>query len=394
MISLQENSNHYFQRPDVSHVSVDSSTTSLTGYAGRVMLNKNRGHFVFNTAVGFISPKFEANDLGYVSYSDLVNAHIFASYRWNEPTNFYHNFGLSAATYLNYDFGGNRTAHGYWLGSYIFFSNLYGGNVSFTYNPETFNARRTRGGPLMLNPEIQAFDLNMNTDMREWWVLNAGGSIRTGENIKSKSIYTNLEFKIIPSLTVAIGPEFTFGSTHAQWIGNFEDPTAYETYGKRYMFAHLDQTTFAADIRADWIISPNLSLQIYLQPLISSGKYSDLKALKRRGTFEFVRFGEKGSSLTINTSDNGNIESYTVDPDSDGAAEPITINNPDFNYVSFRGNAVLRWEYLPGATIFLVWTQSREDIQPVGDFNFSKSMNHLMRMSSDNIFMVKISYRI
>ncbi|MDX1702401.1 MAG: DUF5916 domain-containing protein, partial [Melioribacteraceae bacterium] len=155
-----------------------------------------------------------------------------------------------------------------------------------------------------------------------------------------------------------------------------------------------DQTTFAADIRADWIISPTLSLQIYLQPLISSGKYSDLKALKRPGTFEFVRFGENGSSLTINTSDDGNIESYTVDIDSEGAAEPITINNPDFNYVSLRGNEVLRWKYLPGATILLVWTQSREDIQPAGDFNFSKSSNHHMQMNSDNIFMVKISYRI
>ena len=79
--ALQESPTHYFQRPDVSYISVDSSAVSLTGYSGRLMLNKNRGRWIFNTAVGFISPKFEVNDLGFGSYSDYINMHFFTNYR-------------------------------------------------------------------------------------------------------------------------------------------------------------------------------------------------------------------------------------------------------------------------------------------------------------------------
>ena len=154
MISLQKSSLHYFQRPDASHIEVDSSITSLTGYSGRLMINKNRGRWTFNTAVGFISPKFEVNDLGYGSYSDLIDAHFFTSYRWNDPTDFYQNAGIHAATFICYDFGGNRTSQGYSVASYLTLRDYYGGNISFSYEPSTLNARRTRGGPLTLNPEV------------------------------------------------------------------------------------------------------------------------------------------------------------------------------------------------------------------------------------------------
>ena len=128
MIALQESPTHYFQRPDASYISVDSSATSLTGYSGRLMLNKNRGRWTFNSAVGFISPEFEVNDLGFGSYSDYINAHVFTGYRWLEPTDFYQYFGINAAAYSSYDFGGNNTVLGYRLGTYLATPDYYGGN--------------------------------------------------------------------------------------------------------------------------------------------------------------------------------------------------------------------------------------------------------------------------
>ncbi|MEO8400012.1 MAG: DUF5916 domain-containing protein, partial [Ignavibacteriaceae bacterium] len=168
MIALQTNPRHYFQRPDVSYISVDSSAASLTGYSGRLMLNKNRGRWVFNTAVGFISPKFEVNDLGFGSYSDYINAHFFTSYRWNEPTDFYQFFGISAATFLSYDYGGNKISEGYYASSYLTLHDYYGGDVSFIYTPPTLNSRRTRGGPLTLDPKSTTINFNAVTDNRVW----------------------------------------------------------------------------------------------------------------------------------------------------------------------------------------------------------------------------------
>ena len=394
MISLQRNSQHYFQRPDASHINVDSSATSLIGYAGRVMLNKNRGQFTFNTAIGFMTPKFEVNDLGYGAYGDIINAHIATFYRWNNPTEIYQHAGIYASTFANFDFGGNNTDQGYTLGGYITLHNLYGGEIYYSFQPETYNARRTRGGPLMLNLVSQSIHFNLYTDMREWWVVNIGGDFEFGEDINYRSISTNLEFKVTTTLTLSVGPEFSQNSTQAQWIANLPDPTAQETYGKRYVFAQLEQTTFAADIRADWIISPTLSLQAYIQPLIASGKYSDFKALARPKSFDFLKYGKEGSKIEETISEDGSINAYILDADGEGPSESVTIGNPDFNYISLRGNAVLRWEYMPGATIFFVWTQSREDVHSDGNFYFRKSLNTLLNIKPDNIFMIKLTYRL
>ena len=389
--ALQQSPLHYFQRPDATHISVDSSATSLTGYSGRLMVNKNRGRWTFNTAVGFISPKFEVNDLGFGSYSDLINAHFFTSYRWNEPTDFYLFAGINAAAFVGYDFGGNRTSQGYWMGSYITLHDYYGFNGYFAYEPSTVNARRTRGGPLTLNPEEKGFNFEMNTDNRVWWVAYAGMDMSFSEDGDSRSFYSTFEFKTLPTLTISIGPSYSKDISETQWVTSFSDAQANKTYGKRYVFAHLNQTTFAADIRADWIISPKLSFQVYVQPFIASGKYSDFKYLAKSKSYNFVKYGDEGSTVEKIVSPDGDI-SYSIDSDGAGPSEQTTIGNPDFNYISLRGNAVLRWEYLPGSTLYLVWTQSRQDINPSGEFHFGKSFDHLLGVKPDNIFMLKLSY--
>ncbi len=392
MIALQRSSGHYFQRPDVSYLGVDSSATSLTGYAGRLMINKNRGRWTMNAAFGLLSPRFEVNDLGYAPYSDLMNAHFFTGYRWNTPTAYYLNAGINAATFASWDFGGNNTLRGYWLGSYITLPTLYGANFTLQYNPESYNARATRGGPLMLNPIARTYNLILYTDNRLWWVLNLVGFARTGENQESRSVTTNVEVKVTPTLTLSVGPQFSRDKYGAQWVSALPDPTAPDTYGKRYVFAHLDQTTFAADIRIDWIINPKLSFQVYLQPLISSGKYTDFKALVRPKSYTFMKYGEDGSTIVPVTSETGEVLGYELDPDGQGPAAAATIGNPDFNILSLRGNAVLRWEYLPGSSLYLVWTQSRSDYEPGGEFEFKHSMSHLFTVTPDNIFMLKLSY--
>jgi hypothetical protein len=392
MIALQRSPTHYFQRPDASHVSVDSTATSLTGYSGRLMLNKNRGRWIFNTALGFISPKFEVNDMGFGSYSDYINAHFFTSYRWNEPTDLYQYFGINGAAYVSYDFGGNRTSQGYRLSSYLTMPDYTGGSISAAYSPSTLNSRRTRGGPLTLNPESTSYTIDFFTDGRVWWVLNLGGSAGFSRDGDSRTIYTNVEFKVLPTLTLSMGPEFSKDISETQWVANLGDPQAIETYGNRYVFAHLDQTVLSANIRADWILSPTLSFQVYLQPLIASGEYSDFKYLLRPKSYDFNRYGENGSTIVQNTSENGDIISYELDPDGAGSAESKVISNPDFNYISLRGNAVLRWEYMPGSTLYLVWTQSREETESVGGFRFGRSFNNLFGARPNNIFMLKISY--
>ena len=391
IIAVQQNAGHYFQRPDATHLNVDTNATSLTGFSGRLVLNKNRGAFVLNSAIGFVSPKFEINDLGFNSFSDLINAHIYTGYRFNTPTKYYQNAGFTLATYANYDFGGNITANSYNFGSYITLPDLYGANFNISYSPATYNARKTRGGPLTRNPISRAASFNAYSDNRLWWVISFGGLYRNGEDSKTIDFYTGFEFKVTPTLTLQFNPEIIAENYNAQWLTSYSDNTATETYKRRYVFANLKQNTVVAEVRADWIITSDLSLQVYLQPLIAAGKYDNFKVLKHPKSYNFMKYGEQGSSLIKTTFESG-YSIYTLDADGEGPSNPKTIGDPNFNYISLRGSAVLRWEYLPGSTLYFVWTQSRENIESTGDFEMGHSFDTMMSIKPDNIFMIKISY--
>jgi hypothetical protein len=190
----------------------------------------------------------------------------------------------------------------------------------------------------------------------------------------------------IANISLSIGPEYTRYIENAQWVDAFDDPTATATFGKRYVFGKMDQTTISANIRLDWTFTPRLSLQLFVQPLISAGDFLEFKELARPGSYDFPVYGTRGSTISV---DNG---TYTVDPDGIGAAAAFSFDNPQYNYTSIRGNAVLRWEYMPGSVLFFVWTQSRSNDQQLGEFEFGSSAEKLWRMVPDNIFMIKMTY--
>jgi hypothetical protein len=384
MIDLQQNSQHYFQKPDVSHVSVDSAATSITGFAGRFWINKQKGNFIFNAALGIIDPKFDVNDMGFMWRSDVINSHIVGGYKWVKPGKFTRYAELHFATFGSWDFGWNRIWSGIFQYGVVTFLNYWGVNWFWAYNPESINNRLTRGGPLTLSPAGWETYFQLESDSRKLWVLSLGFNGGYYGSGTYWNISPSVELKPASNVSVSIGPDYNRDITNAQWIGAFNDPTATATYGTRYVFAELDQTTLAASIRLNWTFTPKLSLQLYAQPLISAGDYDDFKELARPRSYDFNIYGEGESTI--------DKQNYIADPDGAGPAQPIELGNPDFNFKSLRGNAVLRWEYLPGSTLYLVWTQSRSDVEEIGEFQFNRSFRRLWTADVDNIFMIKMAY--
>jgi hypothetical protein len=146
----------------------------------------------------------------------------------------------------------------------------------------------------------------------------------------------------------------------------------------------MKQHTFGAGIRLNWTFTPKLSLEIYLQPLISSGDYKNYKELAKPRTYDFNQYQINEAA--------SNQEEFFVDPDGNGPSNGFVVENPDFNLKSLRGNAVLRWEYLPGSVVYFVWTQTRSDEENIGEFKFKKSFDRLFDSRPDNIFLVKFTY--
>jgi hypothetical protein len=360
MVAVQQNSTHYFQQPDAGR-SVDSVATSLDGVAARVTVAKQRGNTFVNSAFGFISPGFDLNDLGFLSRTGIVNMHLGGGRTWTKPGNVFRYAEAGGALFRSYDWDGNINWSGAFHFGYVQFKNYYWINWNTAYNPWTVNNRRTRGGPLTLTPPGYQFGIDAGTDSRKTFTLNTGAfTYYRSRTDQEWSTYLNLQYRPAPNVSVTVGPNLSQGQYPLQYVDAIPDTAATATYGTQYVFARLRQTELSAGMRLNWTYSPTLSLQLYAQPLISAGKYDDFKQLARPRSYAF-----------------------------DSTAAPY---NPDFNFKSLRGNAVLRWEYLPGSTLYFVWTQSRSRSDPTGDFQLGDSMDRLLRAPAENIFMVKATY--
>jgi hypothetical protein len=361
LLALQQNSRHYFQRPDAGHVSVDSFATSLTGYAGRVLINKQKGNVIFNSALGFVDPKFDLNDMGFLFRTDVINGHIGGGYKWTKVGKRTRYAEMLGAIFGSRDFDGNTIWFGVWQSGYFEFLNYYNFNYSIAFNPETVSNNRTRGGPLTLNPPGWEVNFFLNSDSRKAWVFGLGtfGYSRGPQNW-DRGLDVSVEWKPSANLSVSAGPTLWWNRNFAQYVTVIPDPQATATFGNRYIFAALKQTELSANFRLNWTFTPRLSLQLYAQPLISSGDYKNYKELARPRSYEFTPY--------------------------------LTDRSDDFNFKSLRGNAVLRWEYSPGSTLYFVWTQSRTDYENLGNFRFNRSVDRLADARPDNIFLIKASY--
>ena len=386
MLDLQQNPQHYFQRPDADHIGVDSSATSMTGTGTRLWLNKQNGSVIMNAALGYIAPKFDVNDVGFMSRTDVINGHYGMGYKWTEPNKWRKYQDYIVALFGVYDFQGNRTWSGVFAEGSTEFINNYSTSYRAAYNPQNISNRRTRGGPLMISDPGYELGGYFDTDgsKKLFYYIEGGMYSQPKPGSWNSYLYPGIEWKPVSNFNVSIGPGWERLVEDAQYVGTYDDPLATSTYGHRYVFSNLNQTTVSANIRLNCSFTPTASLQIYLQPLVSSGDYTDFKELARPSSYEFLHYGQNGSTFNDTTG--------TADPDGSGPAPPIDIGNPDFNFRSLRGNAVFRWEYRPGSTLFLVWTQERVDSESYGTLDFNHSMHTLFDQQPQDVFLAKVTY--
>jgi hypothetical protein len=193
---------------------------------------------------------------------------------------------------------------------------------------------------------------------------------------------------------VEVGPSYGFNRDRSMYVTTEADPAATATFGNRYVFADLEQTTVSASTRVDWTFTPKLSLQLYAQPFISVGSYAAFKELVAPRTRDFAVYDETVGSVEMVRDGDGIVEEYTIDPDGEASntARVFSIANPDFNLRSIRGNAVLRWEYRPGSALFVVWQQQRADSGPLDGFDFRRESRGLFRSRPANVLLIKATY--
>ncbi len=392
--NAQMSSARYYQRPDADYLHVDTTANSLSGNSIKLGLNKS-GTWSFSATAKEVSPGFEVNDLGFMGRVDYRNLGAAGSYDNEQPGKLLRSYNLYLGTNHAWNYGGDRIWTSVFNQVTLNFTNLWSLYAGGEYDPSAIDDRLTRGGPLGRQSTQSGAWTQINTDLRKtvsynlytdyYWYQNGG---------YTKDLNVGFDIRPSSSIHVTLGPGLSLYHSATQFVRSTTDPLATATFGGRYVFADLYQTTLSATTRVEWTLSPLLSFQMYAQPFASAGRFKGFKELATPGTTQYNVYGkDNGSTVTANTDPaTGKVVSYTVDPDGAGAAPQFSISNPDFRTHSLRGNAVVRWEYRPGSALFFVWQQQRSDFLPFeGDFRTGRDTREIFGRPS-NVFLVKATY--
>ncbi len=385
---LQQSPARYYQRPDADHVDLDSERTSLAGFAGKASINKETGKWNFNSAIQFVSPGFENNDMGLNFSADKINKHISFGYKWLEPGKVFQTASLNTAYMTNHNFAGDKLSEMLFLMGFARFNNFWMVNSIIGIGPRTLSDQALRGGPMVISPAEIWSRVFVRTDSRKPIIYELGGNYEQSEKGSySLHISPEIEMNLGTRLRLEFEPGFSKQIQIAQYIDSFDDETAVDMFGRRHIVAQLDRKTVSAELRIDYTFTPKLSFQAYFQPYMTMGSYSHFKEFERPESYDFVEYGKDENMQITKDGDDG----YYLYPNgSDGNS--IYLENPDFNYKALVGTAVLRWEFRPGSTLYLVWTRNGVDEKNPGDFSLNRDLSDLLKAKSDNVFTIKITY--
>jgi len=361
----QRNSTHNYQRPD-DDVRFDSTRTSLAGDAEEILLTRRNGFIQFQTSYMRRSPGFEVNDLGILFRSDQQGWNTWGSLNWQRPNKLFQrafwNFNWwqfwTTGDGLPTDRAANTNFHGQFKNQWWVHVGGTVGNLGDIYCD-----RCARGGPAVRGDQYIAPWIGLQYDQRAAIVPSVFMNYFKGDRGHSRS--TNLS----PQVDLRVSSQFrgsvSFSASHnirdAQDLNPVTDLT-----GTHYLFAHLDQKTTSMSFRIDYTATPTLTVQVYASPFVSKGRWSNLRELSStpRATGYDARF------------------------------QPFTGPGPgDFNIKFFNSNFVVRWEYRPGSTLFLVWNQGRDDFEPTqGTRDVTGDFTKLFKAYPRNTFLIKASY--
>ncbi|MBA2626671.1 MAG: carbohydrate binding family 9 domain-containing protein [Gemmatimonadales bacterium] len=359
---------HLYQRPD-GPLTFDPTRTSLSGTAQEVRLAKVGGNFQFETAYQRRSPGFEINDVGFLRQADQQEFTNWAAFAFRRPNRVFQQLRWNLNNWEHWSLAGLPTDRAANTNVHVQFNNRWWLHTGITVGNigSTYCDRCARGGPAIRQDRYVSNWAGVQGDDRKVLVPSVFSSYMRGDQGRSEtwSVSPSMELKVSTRFTTSFRPSYERNRNDVQYFGTFEDADG----APHFAFARLDQRTLSFTWRVGYTFTPSASLQIYASPFISKGTYRDVREVA-----------------------DARAAAYTAryQPYAD---EAVAANPGGFNVQQFRSNAVFRWEYRPGSTLFLVWSQGREGSSNVeGAESFRRDFADLFGRRANNTFLVKLSY--
>jgi hypothetical protein len=383
LLATQRSSAHFFQRPDASWVRVDAGRTSLSGYTSGLSVEKAAGRLLWYGSANAISPGFELNDAGLLRRADEGRALVDVVYRNTQPGRHLRDWVVGLTSEGAWNFGGVRTFTTAGASASATLNNFWTANLRSYVDLRAQSDELTRGGPLMGTPHFWAVigslsnrpGKNLRWNARIYYGESEIGEVTT-------RVSGGVTLRPAPRLQAAIEPNYLRFLNPRQFIGSrIGGPES--TFGRRYIFSYIDFRTLTTQIRLNYVLTPDLSLQLYAEPFASSGRYFGHGELPAAGSRDLRVYGTDGT--TAERLETGAIQ--VTDGD-----DAFRIGFRDFNVRSLRTNAVMRWEWRPGSTAYLVWQQNGENFVPGGDPLRPTSFFDAVQTRGDNFLAIKVAY--
>ena len=388
ILALQRSPVHYFQRAGASHLGVDRGATSLGGHGGSVLLGTSgKGRLRLTDHFHWYSPGLDLNDVGYLRQADLKVNQAFLGWTEPSPKGPFRAYSFEVSRQDEWDFGGLRTRASSAVEGSGTFRNKWslGGELVFEQVTDT---RALRGGPALRWHDFFTAALSANSDGARRASLSAGAQYAwsVDDDSHSTELEGQLNLRLSNRLALAGRVSYQQKTDNLQYVA-----TADAQSGElRYVLGRIDQDTWDFTFRVNLALSPNLTLQYYGSPFIGTGRYTQFKratdTLAQDYADRFHLYAPDEIGLGADVGEGGR---YFVD---EAAGGRYSFANPDFSFRQFRSNLVARWEWKPGSSLYVVWSQGRTASAPSWDPSFQSNWDELWQTSPDNVFLVKISY--
>ena len=362
----QQSSVHYYQRPD-GDVRYDSTRTVLDGGVLGATIRRVRGAVRFETNLRYSQPGQEMNDAGFVTNVDDASIREVLSYQSTLPNAFFRNWSTQLSGEAHTTVGGLPTGRSATFRTNVSLLNNWGSTLSLNAWDlgGVVCVSCARGGPSLRRSPAQSVSLDVNGDSRDDLRPRASFHVTAWDEHRSFNTggWVSAELRVASRFSASLSLGYDLTTNDQQWVANYGDLLSDTTH---YTFARLDQRTISSTLRVNWTATPTLSVQLYGQPFVSAGAYSNWRELNRpRAEGYDDRFRPYGDGATPG----------------------------GFNVKQFNSNAVVRWEYRPGSAIFVVWQQGRyQDWLNPGTFDATRDAHDLFIAPPQNTLLVKCSY--
>ncbi|MDR1623715.1 MAG: carbohydrate binding family 9 domain-containing protein [Tannerellaceae bacterium] len=382
--ALQESAVHNYRREDASYVSVDSSRTRMRGNAGTLVIGRGGGKkIVSEHRFVWVTPGFDPNDIGYLQSANYKMLRGYVTYVENTPHGIVRDYYVAPFYRFLWDYGGKNTFGQAGIEGNVTLTNKWRFYAVGFYDMTAVENGMLRGGPAVrLNPRWGTDFIFWSDGSKKVSVSGYHGTM-LGNNRYAHFAWGSIKYRPLPNLELYARLNYTYRHIGLEYAASEEKASG----EKAYIMGSLRQHTPGITLRMEYSITPDLSVQFYGNPFLSSGKYYEFKRATHTMDKKYEnRFRLLGDDvLTYHSADN----TYSV---KEANGDTYTFDNPDFSFREFRFNLVTRWEYRPNSAIYLVWGQGRSGTASEYTSSLSQNTKELFNYCPANVFMIKLNY--